>query len=245
MIKKALIVVSAVAILLAVGFTYVAARFVDKKAIERAHLEMDQLRGQRDSLTRFVAVKDSMQRIMERASDSLVVETASLRRQVRDLEQKRAEQQLAVRMIAAPEGLRARLESTFPEVAASDWAIVEVLNKEQDVSLQYLRMPLWFSETFIIDHQNSTNYAAQIGRLHQMDTLQQQTVALKDSILTLEKDKSAAYKAGYDSAYTKFEALNQDYIKLLKNPRLSLKWTGPVTVLGSAAAGLLIGVAVN
>ena len=245
MIKKALIVVSAVAILLAVGFTYVAARFVDKAAIERAHLQMEQLRGQRDSLTRFAAGRDSMQRTMTRVSDSLIAETTSLRRQVRELEKQRAEQQLAVRMIAAPEDLRARLESTFPEVAASDWAIVEVLNTEEDVSLQYLRVPLWFSETFIIDHQNSANYAAQVDRLRLMDTLQQQTITLKDSILTLEKQKSAAYKEGYDSAYTKFSALNQDYVKLLKSPRLSLKWTGPVTVLGSAAAGLLIGVAVQ
>jgi hypothetical protein len=245
MIKKALIVVSVVAILLAVGFTYVAARFVDKAAIERAHLQMEQLRGQRDSLTRFVASRDSMQQTLKHTSDSLVVETASLRRQVRELEKKRGEEQFAVRMIATPEDLKARLATTFPEVRASDWGIVEVMNQEQDVAIQYLRMPLWFSETFIIDHQNSANYAAQIGRLRLMDTLQQQTITLKDSILVLEQEKTAAYKTGYDSAYTKFAALNKDYVKLLKNPRLSLKWTGPVTVLGSAAAGLLLGVAVQ
>jgi hypothetical protein len=245
MLKKALILVSIVAILLALGFTYVFARFRDKAAIERAQLELQQLRGQRDSLTRFVAVRDSLQQGLELSSDSLITRIDFLRRQVRDLEADRRGQQLSVRQLRRPKDLQDRLRTTYPEMAASDWGVTDVMNEEQAVEIQYLLVPLWFSETFIIDHQNSVNYASQVGRLNTMDSLHQQTITLKDQILVLEREKTEAFRTGYDSAYTKYEALNQDYIKLLKNPRVSLKWTGPAALLGSAAAGVLVGVAVS
>jgi hypothetical protein len=245
MLKKALVVVSAVAVLLALGFTYVSARLVDKAAIARAQAEMQQLSRQRDSLQRFVAVRDSIQGELQRTSDSLISKTDSLRKQVRELETERRGQQLSVRRLRRPQELHQRLQATFPEMAASDWGITDVMNEEQAVEIQYLLVPLWFSETFIIDHQNSLNYAAQVGRLSTMDSLQQQTITLKDRVLVLEKEKSAAFRTGYDSAYAKYEALNQDYVKLLKNPRLSLRWTGPAALLGSAAAGVIVGAAVT
>src|SRR5437867_4413725 len=97
MLKKALVVVSAVAVLLALGFTYVSARLVDKAAIARAQAEMQQLSRQRDSLQRFVAVRDSIQGELQRTSDSLISKTDSLRKQVRELETERRGQQLSVR----------------------------------------------------------------------------------------------------------------------------------------------------
>jgi hypothetical protein len=150
-----------------------------------------------------------------------------------------------VRQLGRPKELQDRLRTTFPEIAESDWGVTDVMNEEEAVEIQYLLVPLWFSETFIIDHQNSLNYASQVGRLQSMDSLQLQTITLKDRILVLEREKSQAFRAGYDSAYTKYEALNADYIKLLKNPKVSIKWTGPVALLGSAAAGVLVGAAVT
>ena len=77
-----------------------------------------------------------------------------------------------------------------------------------------------------------------------MDSLQLVTIALKDTIIQLEKEKTSAFRTGYDSAYTKYEALNKDYIALLKNPRVSLKVPGLAVILGSAAAGVAVGAAV-
>jgi hypothetical protein len=245
MLKKALIAVSIIALLLALGFTYVFARFRDKAEIERAQLELHQLRGQRDSLQRYVAVRESLQVGLESSAESLVDRSDALRRQVRELETDRQGQQLSVRQLRRPKELQDKLRTTFPEMAASDWGVTDVMNEEQAVEIQYLLVPLWFSETFIIDHQNSVNYASQVGRLHTMDSLQLQTITLKDRILVLEREKTEAFRTGYDSAYTKYEALNADYIKLLKNPKLSIRWTGPAALLGSAAAGVLVGAAVT
>jgi hypothetical protein len=247
MLKRALILVSVVAILLALGFTYVFARLGDRDAIVKAQADMQQLRGQRDSLLQHVARLDSTQRVLEGTADSLVGQTDSLRREVRALENARQTAQLSVRRLRRPEDLAARVVATFPEIAGSDWGITEVTSERggAPIGIQYLVVPLWFSETFIIDHQNAGNYKSQIARLHGMDSLQVQTIALKDTIIRLEKEKTEAYRVGYDSAYKKYEALNADYIQTLKNPRISLRLPGVAALLGSAAAGAVVGAAVK
>lgn len=246
MLKRTLIVVSVVAALLALGFTYVMARLRDQQAIVKAQMSMEQLRGQRDSLLERVARLDSATAVLEDSADGLVLKTDSLRGQVRELERSRQEAQLSVRLLRRPQDLNARFLKTFPEIGGSDWGVTEIFSDDggEPIGIQYLVVPFWFAETFIIDHQNANSYQAQVGRLLQMDSLHQVTIALKDTIIQLEQEKTAAFRTGYDSAYTKYEALNKDYIALLKNPRVSLKFPGVAAILGSAAAGAVVGAAV-
>jgi hypothetical protein len=246
MLKRALIVVSVIAALLALGFTYVFARFRDRAEIIKAQMNMEQLRGQRDSLLKRVAVLDSATVALEDSADGLVLEADSLRREVHDLERTREAAQLSVRRLRRPEDLTGRFRETFPEIGGSDWGITEVMSDDggTPIGIQYLAVPLWFAETFIIDHQNANNYRAQVDRLQQMDSLQLLTIELKDTIIVLERAKTDAFRVGYDSAYTKYETLNDDYIKLLKNPRVSLRVPGLAAILGSAAAGVAVGAAV-
>lgn len=242
--KRALIVVSIVAGLLALGFTYVMARLRDKEEIARAEAVMEQLRTQRDSLLQRVAVLDSATTVLEDSADGLIEQADSLREEVRELERGRQEAQLSVRLLRRPEELNQRFLETFPELRGSDWGVTEIFSRDdggEPIGLQYLVVPHRFAETFIIDHQNANNFQAQRDRLLQMDSLQTVTIALKDTIITLEREKTAAFRAGYDSAYAKYEALNQDYIALLKNPRVALKVPGLAAILGSAAAGVAVG----
>jgi type II secretory pathway pseudopilin PulG len=246
MLKRTLIVVSVVAALLALGFTYVLARLRDQKEINRAQMIMEQLQGQRDSLLERVAMLDSATAVLEDSADGLVQKADSLRDEVRELERGRQQAQLSVRLLRRPEDLKRRFVETFPEIGGSDWGVTEIFSDDggTPLGIQYVVVPLWFAETFIIDHQNANNYQAQVSRLLQMDSLQLVTIALKDTIIQLEQEKTLAFRTGYDSAYTKYEALNKDYIALLKNPRVSLKVPGLAVILGSAAAGVAVGAAV-
>jgi hypothetical protein len=185
--------------------------------------------------------------VLELRADSLVDETATLRQEVRELESRRQVAQLSVRRLRQPAELLERLRTTFPEMAGSAWGTTEIMDDSEApaIGVQYLLVPLWFSETFIIDHQNSKSYLAQRDRLHNVDSLQQRTIALKDTIIVLEKEKTEAFRVGYDSAYKKYEALNEDYIKVLKNPRVALKLPGLAAILGSAAAGVAVGAVVG
>jgi hypothetical protein len=244
MIKRTLIVVSIIAALLALGFTYVLARFRDQKAIVKAQMDMERLRGQHDSLLQRVAILDSATAVLEDSADGLVLRTDSLRDQVHSLERGRQQAQLSVRLLRRPEDLDKRFIETFPEIRRSAWGVTEIFSRQdggEPVGVEYLVVPRWFAETFIINRQNADSFKAQRDKLLIVDSLQQTTIALKDTIITLEKEKTAAFRTGYDSAYTKYEALNKDYIALLKNPRVSLKVPGLAALLGTAAAGVAVG----
>lgn len=241
-LKKGLIAVSVIAGLLAIALSFILGRGIDREEIHRAQLEMQQLRASRDSIETLVAMKDSMQSVLSARVEDLNSETDRLRREVQVLEEERAENQLTVRNIRKKEDLQNRLAETFPEMAESDWGVTEVYNEEFDVGVEYLLVPLWFSETFIIDHQNSESYKQQVDRFTEIDSLHQQLSVLKDSLFTLEREKAEAYQIGYQEAFTKYEDINAKYIDLLERPpSIDLgipKWG----VIGaSIGAGVLVG----
>ena len=243
MIKRTLIIVSIIAAVLALGFSYVLARFRDQQAIVRAQVAMEQLRDQHDSLTTLVKMLDAATDSLQDSAKVLIGQVDSLRKEVDDLESGRRTAQLNVRLLRRSQDLNKKFLETFPEIGGSAWGVTEVFSDDGGVPLgiQYLVVPLWFSETFIIDHQNANNYKAQVGRLRQMDSLHVTTLALKDTIIQLEQEKTAAFRVGYDSAYKKYEELNKEHIALLKNPRVSLKVPGLAALLGTAAAGVAVG----
>ena len=235
-LTKILIVIIAIG---AVGFAYYYGSNKNKEEIQRAKLEMQELKSQRDSIKTVVAYKDSVQKYLNQEIADLTTEADSLRSQVGQIETKRQTDQLNVRKLNTQDQLEAKIIKTFPEISHTQLLVTEVYNKAADLSIQYISFPLWFSETFIIDHQNSIAYEQQKNKLVQVDDLQQNVITLKDSVLTLEKEKTAAYKKGYDDAYTKYEDLNKKYIEELNKPTFSLpNWIG---VAGGAAAGFLIG----
>jgi TolA-binding protein len=241
-LKKGLITVSVIAGLLAIALSFILGRGIDREEIHRAQLEMQQLRASRDSIETLVAIKDSMQNVLSARVEDLTSQTDRLRREVEILEEERAENQLTVRNIRKKEDLQNRLAETFPEMAESDWGVTEVYNEEFDVGVEYLLVPLWFSETFIIDHQNSESYKQQVDRFTEIDSLHQQVSVLKDSLFTLEREKTEAYQRGYQEAFAKYEDINAKYIDLLEQPpSIDLgvpKWT----VIGaSIGAGVLAG----
>jgi hypothetical protein len=47
-----------------------------------------------------------------------------------------------------------------------------------------------------------------------VDGLQEQVKALNAQVLQLEREKAEAYKTGYDSAFAKYEDINERYIAL-------------------------------
>ncbi len=246
MLKKALIVVSIIAGILAIVVTYLWAGNINREEIHRAELEMQQLRASRDSIKAVVAFKDSLQSLMHAQLKELQVQTDLLRNQVEQLEKARAREQLTVRSIRKKGELQKKFLNTFPELAHSDWGVTEVLNKENGITIKYLLVPLWFSETFIIDHQNAILYKKQRDKLILVDSLQQQVSILKDSLLVLEQQKAEAYRNGYAAAFTKYEALNDKYIRVLRKPP-KIEWGLPQwgVVAAGVAAGVFIGTQVG
>lgn len=242
MLKKALIIVSIIAGILVIVVTYLWASSINKEEINRAKLEMQQMRSSRDSIKTIVAFKDSLQALLHAQVEELHAQTNLLRKQVDELEKARANAQVTVRSIRTKQYLLEEFAQTFPEMAHSDWGVTEVLNEENGIKLEYLLVPLWFSETFIIDHNNSISYREQRDKLLTVDSLQQQVGTLQDSLLVLEQQKAEAYKSGYIDAFAKYEALNEKYIQVLQKPP-KIEWGLPQW--GVVAAGVAVGVLVG
>ena len=234
MTNKPLLAVGLFAVILLVLLSYFFGN--NNTEILRAQLKMQQLRSQRDSIKVVVAIRDSMQRVIQGIIKDNQVEADSLKDKVGQLEEERKEAQLSVRKLRKDEDLQNKFIETFPEIAGSDWGVQEVHNEEADLDIEYLLVPLWFSETFIIDHQNSKSYKKQTGLLYTVDSLRINVIALQDSVLRLEEEKSSAYKNGYDIAYGEFEDLNDKYINELKKPTFGLtQWIIIAGAVGTTA----------
>lgn len=244
--KKIFVAVIVFAVALLAALSYILGKTDNSAEINRNRLELERLRASRDSIKTVVAFKDTMQKLLQQQIFALQSEREALRGQVEVIEAQRQQGQLSVRNLRKPEDLLKKLRATYPELAESDWGVTEVYNAENQVSIQYLLIPLWFSETFIIQDQNSAAYKEQNEKLRLLDTLGQRVGVLQDSVLVLEIQKSRAYKSGYDEAFAKYELVNAKYDSLLKRPPqfkvgIPNKWVFISGAAVGAAGGVLLG----
>jgi len=233
-----------IVLILLVAFAYFGGLWQNKDRIHQAEIDMERMRSMRDSLETVVAFRDSIEKVLNVQIDMYKDNAERLRSEVDRLEEERKEKQLSVRRLRKKEDLQKRLRDTFPEMAASQWGTTEVYNEESDIKLEYLLIPLWFSETFIIDHQNAESYLKQKYKLLEVDSLNQNIIALKDSVIILKNKNIEAYRDGYEYAYAKYDSLTKEYIEELKRGKIDWVWPS-VGIVGGVAAGYLIGNSVN
>jgi hypothetical protein len=105
------------------------------------------------------------------------------------------------------------------------------------VGIEYLMVPAWFAETFVIDHANAESWRAQKDRLLAVDSLRLAVAALQDSILALEAANAHAYQSGYQSAYADYQDLSARYVAELRKPKITLGRS--IGLFAAAGAGFL------
>lgn len=245
MLKNSLIAVSVFAVLLLLALSIITTRYIDQEEINRAQQERLRLKASRDSIYAVVATRDSMQALLQSEVSNLKERADDLRNEVRDLEAKRQATQLSIRRLNSRDELEKKLIGTFPEFQGA-LRITEEFNEEEQVGIEYLSIPIWFSEAFMIDHENSLNYQQQRDSLLFLDQLQQQVIALKDSIFDLERANKLAFQQGFDTAMVKYDSLSLKYEALLRKPpqiKFGLPQLGAVAI--GTAAGFVGGVLVT
>jgi hypothetical protein len=140
-----------------------------------------------------------------------------------------------VRQLHKRADLQERLQQTFPEMALSNWGVTQVHYEKEDMDIEYLLVPLWFSETFIIDHQNAQSWKKQKDKLLSIDSLNKTILVLKDSINTLEHSNRLSYENEFNEAYKKYEHINKEYVKELKK----YKYQRLLGIAGSVGCGII------
>ena len=108
------------------------------------------------------------------------------------------------------------------------------------MGIEYFLIPAWFTETFIIDHENAEFWREQKDKLLAVDSLRVQVAALQDSIITLHAQNALALQTGYDNASNNYRDLSTRFFAELRKPRFSLGSTVGLC-LGAAGAGVVIG----
>ncbi len=137
--------------------------------------------------------------------------------------------------------LRGKTGPRASQDAAAGWGLTTLpLDAGDALGLEYFLVPAWFTETFIIDHQNAAAWQEQRDQLLSVDSLRLQVVALQNSITRLEAQNAVALQTGYNDALLSCQDLSERYMAQLSEPRFSLESTFGLC-LGAVGAGLVVG----
>jgi len=240
--KNALILVSTIALFLVLGATYFGARSINKDRIAQLEIDLVMMQARRDSIQTVVAYKDSLQNLLREQVAIKTQEADRLREDVARMEDERLGQELAVRRLDSFNAVEKRFLDTFPELSGS--AMKETVMRA-GLPFTYIRLPMVATATFVSDRQDALSYRAQRDTLLALDGLQTTVIALKDSLLILEEEKLAAYKFGYDDAFARSDALNQQYIGVLSRPPSVSLFPNKTTAFISGTLGIVAGIAVS
>ncbi len=84
----------------------------------------------------------------------------SLRAEIEVLGRRLAATQLTVSSLPKKVGLAQRLRTSYPDLARTAWGVIEVYDDQDQRYVEYMAVPLWMSETFILDHRNASQCRA-------------------------------------------------------------------------------------
>ena len=212
----------------------------NREAIARAQAEAAALASQRDSLMRVVRQRERQEAALTIQRETHEAEVTRLRDSVIALERRRAAAQLSVRQLRTLGALQDRLRASFPELGESAWGVTTVrLDDGDTLGIEYLMVPAWFAETFVIDHANAASWRAQKDGLLAVDSLRLTVIALQDSITGLLAANADAYQTGYQAAYTAYQDLSNRHIAELRKPRIRLG--SALGIVGAVGVGLVVG----
>jgi len=215
--KKPLIagIVFVVAVL--ATLSWITARYIDHAEIARAQQEAESLRAERETLLAQVAAKTAEQQRLTAQVGERETQIATLRTQVDQMEDERKSAQGNIRSLTVEEEQQRLMVAAYPEVAGA-MRVADVHDDRNDVDIRYFMVPFAFAGLFLEEHKNAASYKGQAEKLRMVDGLQEQVKELNAQVLQLEREKGEAYKTGYDSAFAKYEDINERYIALLQQP---------------------------
>lgn len=244
MLKKFSIFITVVAVFALIALAYVSGRYVDKKEILRAQNEMQALKQQHVAIQEKVAALTQQKQSLNAEIDSKNLLIKENQEKIAKLERERSAEQLQVRKLRTEDQLENTFLQTYPQVShAANVGISHITDTKTGISLPYLVVPAWFSETFISEHKAKETLTKELTHYQQNETLYGSVIDLKNKVLVLEEEKSTAYQNGYENAYARYEDINQKYVDLLKiPPKAQCKMPTKLALLGCSALGIAVGV---
>ena len=244
MLKKVLLFGGALVVTTVMALIFITARTLDKEELARVQAEMKSLSEEKTQLESKVTQLNVLQDKLYKTIESKNKEIVKNQEAIKGLELERKNKKIEVRKLNTESGLEKEFAKTFPQVIkAKNFGITNIkINEDSDITLPYYVIPAWFVETFIIEHNNLIKLKSEVDEYKKNEYLYGNVIALKDNVNKLESEKSQAYEKGYEEAFVKYQALNEEYIALLKKPPVvEIKAPSLWPILGAAFLGITLG----
>lgn len=238
--KWAIAAAGAALVVLLLAVTHLWTRLGDQREITRVTVEARDMRERYESIYAAVRMRDSMEKVVQTRVDELVRASDRLRGEVAQLEQRRRASQLAVHAIDDADSLQARFAVTYPELARV-FRRTELRDEPTNLEIEYGMLPVWSFGAFVNYRRNAESYSEQLDSMVTLDTLRVRTLAQKDSLFALERASRLSLQQGYDTTFSRYLRLNDDYVGRLKEPRLRIAVPRWQVLLLSAAGGVALG----
>lgn len=123
-----------------------------------------QLHGRRAVFEKREAELQETRKLLETQVSDLEEQADTMRAEIEVLNRRLADTRLAVGKLRTKTGLEQRFRQSYPQLAESDWGVVDVFDEKSRQYVEYMVVPVWMSETFIIDHENAALSGRCVGR---------------------------------------------------------------------------------
>lgn len=243
MLKNFAIFAAVVAVVTMTALSFITAKYIDQEEILRVEMEMEELEERRNQLLADVATMTEEQAQLKSTIADQTRQIEQHKARIAELEQERLANRLRVRGLRTEDDLEKSFAETFPDVIHADnFGITEFATSQPGITLPYFVIPAWYAGTFIENAEEVAKYEQIVEEFKTEEALYGSIVDLHEEVLSLEEQKSAAWQEGYNDAYAKYEALNKDYLSLLREPP-TVEFKPPS--LWASVGGLVLGIAVG
>jgi cell division protein FtsB len=247
-VNKNTLLIGAVAVLLAlfVGQNLLHQFGAYKDRIKAVEAEKAALVAGREELQRQVADLTRQQEQLQATIARKDTAIAGLRQEVKTLEAQLHDDRAEIVRIQTDDDSVVRFKREFPEFSRGLRMVERKVPGEKHpeilVPVNYIMLPVGFVDHFIELKKTAANLEAQKAKLVALDALHTEVSALKDQIIRLGQEKEASYSRGYEEAFAKYLQLSEDYVKLMKEKRISAGMS-LFQAIGGFVGGVAIGAA--
>ena len=243
--KDKLFSILVVLLVVLVGYAaYQSASFRAEREISRIRADSAELHTQLDGIRTEVALRDSLKTAIRSVETTLRGEAGVLRDSIRSEEGRRQAAQLAVWNLRSTDDREVAFQEAFPQFAPT-MRVTEYQRSPDELSVRYLMVPFGAASTFVTYKIRSDSYLEQNALFAQLDSVSQEVIALKDSVDVLNQLNQNALRMGMDTAFSRYGAITQDYIRELERPAFNVAVPSKWYLIGGTAAGFVLGTVIR
>lgn len=157
------------------------------------------------------------------------------------LEKQQKEEFYRIAGMFEPDSIVDQVKVMFPKFRNTPMGLIEVRSPRTGLEVTSYYLPVQLVSSFIEDRKELIKEKEKEEVWKKINFTYESYVSLQDTIISLKEQKAQEFRRGFEDGMKRYEALNKDYLEELKAPKLNFGFPTLGTMIGSAAAGYIIG----